>query len=235
MIRGAQRILHRSAAPCATLVLMLCLSQAATPPVASASPYRPYPIQSPERRELTRAYALAHYGIDDWRLIDPQMIIVHYTATDSESVSLSTFKPARLGSDRNDIALGGELNVGVHYLIGKDGTIWSLLPESDMGRHAVGFNHLAIGIEMVAATEKGLTPGQLGAAARLVADIARRNPSIVYLFGHHEYRQASRAHFALYRELQAGYLPPEKSDPGQAFMAALRETLRKDFDLGLLD
>jgi N-acetylmuramoyl-L-alanine amidase len=218
-----------------TLILILCLSQAPAPSALSASPYRPFPIQSEERRELTRAYALAHYGVDDWRLADPRMIIMHYTATDSESISLSTFKPPRLGSGRSDIASGGELNVGVHYLIGKDGTIWSLLPESAMGRHAVGFNHLAIGIEMVAATAKGLTAAQLGAAARLVSDIVRRNPSIAYLFGHHEYRQASRAHFALYRELQAGYLPPEKSDPGPAFMAALRETLKNDFELSLRD
>ena len=194
-----------------------------------------YPIQTAARKELAREYAKLHYGIDSWRLEEPRLVIVHYTATDSDSLSLSVFKPESLGSSRPDIVAGGALNVGVHYVITRDGTIRSLLPETDMGRHAVGYNHVALGIEMTGKDAKSLTREQLRSCAALVADIAARNPSIRYLCGHHEYMQASRAHLILYTELMPGYPPPAKADPGDEFMAGLRSMLNDEYSITLKD
>jgi N-acetyl-anhydromuramyl-L-alanine amidase AmpD len=193
------------------------------------------PIQSEGRKALAREYARIHYGLDEWRLVAPRLVIVHYTGSDSDAVSLSVFKPARLEASRTDIEAGGSLNVGVHYMIAKDGTIWSLLPESDMGRHAIGYNHVALGIELTGSSADKLTPAQLEACAALVADIARRTPSITYLCGHHEYVQEGRAHTVLYRELQPGYGPTRKTDPGEAFMNALRRLLLDRYSLNFLD
>lgn len=196
---------------------------------------REYPIQSDERKALTREYARAHYGIDDWRLTEPKMIVVHFTGTESDSESLSVFSPARLASSRRDIGSGGTVNVGIHYVIWKDGTVWSLLPETDMARHAIGFNHVALGIEMTGSSPGSLTSAQLDSCAALVADIARRNPSIRYLCGHHEYLQARRAHLFLFRDLDSGYAPTVKVDPGDGFMADLRSALSARFGVTLGD
>ena len=163
------------------LGLLYCLSlMAAQPPpeipvlpALAGITVKAWPIQSETRQELTREYSLLHYGINDWQLHDPQLIIIHYTGTDSDQVSLSVFKPAHLGASRPDIVAGGDLNVGVHYLITRDGTVWSLLPETAMGRHAIGYNHIALGIEMTGSAGSKLNAAQLRSCTALVADIAQ--------------------------------------------------------------
>jgi N-acetyl-anhydromuramyl-L-alanine amidase AmpD len=237
-------ILGEASGKLALACLLSCaslLGAAQSSPAAPRSDARPalavkaYPIQSEARKELARAYSRLHYGIDSWRLESPRLVVVHYTATDSDSASLSTFRPAGLGSSRPDIVAGGALNVGVHYLIARDGTVWSLLSESDMGRHAVGYNHVALGIEMTGKDEKSLTEAQLRSCAALVADIAARNPSIAYMCGHHEYVQEGRAHYRLYKELMKDYPPPAKADPGDAFMGKLRAILKDEYSVTLLE
>ena len=193
------------------------------------------PVQTDARKALARDYARVHYGIDDWRLAAPRMIVVHYTGTDSDEESLAVFRPDTLGSSRTDIESGGALNVGVHYVITKDGTVCSLLPETDMGRHVIGYNYVSLGIEMTGSSGAKLTDEQLASCAALVADIARRNPSVEYLCGHHEYMQVGRAHAVLYRELVKDFAPTVKSDPGPEFMAALRRRLRTAYGLELAD
>jgi hypothetical protein len=202
---------------------------------AAAIPVRPFPVQSDARKELAREYSRAHYGIDDWRLVDPRLIVVHYTGNDSDEWSLSAFKSDSLDASRTDIAAGGALNVGVQYVILKDGTVWSLLGETDMGRHAIGYNWTAIGIEMTGSAGSRLTEAQLESCAALIADIARRIHSIAYLCGHHEYVEKGRSHTVLYRELLTEFAPTVKSDPGPAFMAALRERLKTAYALELAD
>jgi hypothetical protein len=194
-----------------------------------------FPILTEKRLQLTREYARLHFGIDSAELSEPRMIVVHDTAIAGLSDSLATFKPDLLTAGRTDIAGHGDLNVGVHYLIAADGAIYRLLPETVMGRHVIGFNWCAIGIEMVARTEKNLTPAQLASCARLVAWIASRHPTIRYLIGHHEYMKGGLPHSSLFIEKDPSYLPTAKSDPGDTFMRELRGTLANRYALRLLD
>ena len=220
---------------CAALPAVLPCETPHDAPKVEPIQTRPYSVQSDARKTLTREYSRIHYGIDDWQLVDPRLIVVHYTGTDSDGESLSVFKPDELTASRTDISAGGALNVGVHYVITKDGTVWSLLSETDMGRHAIGYNYTSIGIEMTGSSGSKLTAAQLDSCAALVADIARRNPSIEYLCGHHEYVEKGRAHTVLYRELSPDFAPTVKSDPGPAFMASLRERLKTAYALELAD
>ncbi|HNX58883.1 MAG TPA: peptidoglycan recognition family protein, partial [Spirochaetota bacterium] len=105
-------------------------------------------IVTPLREELTRKYALVHYGIDSFTMKDPKIIVVHYTVTHDLRETLNMFSPDTLRNSRPDIAGGGDLNVGVHFTIDKQGKIYSLMPLTMMGRHTIGFNHLSIGIEL---------------------------------------------------------------------------------------
>jgi N-acetylmuramoyl-L-alanine amidase len=194
-----------------------------------------YPILSEKRLALTREYALLHYGTDSASLARPLMIVVHYTAIAGLKDSLSTFKPDLLAAGRTDIAGHGNVNVGVHYVVAPDGALYSLLPETVMGRHTIGFNWCAIGIEIVARGEKNLTEAELESTTRLVAWILSRHPSITYLIGHHEYMRKSLPHFTLYREADASYKPTVKIDPGDAFMKKLRGNLSSGFGLSPLD
>jgi N-acetylmuramoyl-L-alanine amidase len=201
-------------------------------PVAPA--LKEYPILTERRQELTREYVRLHYGLDTILLGEPQMIVVHYTAIAGLSASLGAFKPDLLGAGRTDIAGHGDVNVGIHYVVSRDGAVYRLLPEVIIARHTIGFNWCALGIELAAKNAAELTDAQLEATANLVAWIASRYPSIKYLIGHYEYMKKDLPHFTLYRELDRSYTPTVKTDPGEAFMVKLRRKLADTYGLELL-
>ncbi len=122
---------------------------------------RPIPFGATRRREM-RAYAQRHYGIGDYRLRRPRVIVEHYTATDTLAPVLSTF-----ANDSPDVELGELPGVCAHYVIDRDGTVYGLVPTTIMCRHTVGLNWTAIGIEHV-----GQSDGQvLGDRAQLRASL----------------------------------------------------------------
>jgi hypothetical protein len=123
-----------------------------------------------ERKSQMAAYSRRHYGGREWRLTDPKVIVLHFTATDSYDSVWSTF-------DSNAPNLGERPGVCSHYVIEQDGTIDELVPPGIRCRHTIGLNHLAIGIEMVQSTGSGAhwadqqileRRKQIGAALRLV-------------------------------------------------------------------
>jgi N-acetylmuramoyl-L-alanine amidase-like protein len=105
--------------------------------------WRPIPFGSKRKSEMA-AYARRHYGIDDYRLQDPRVIVEHYTANESFSATYNTFAP-----DRPDPELHELPGVCSHYVIDKDGTIYQLVSLSIMCRHTVGLNYTSVGIEHV--------------------------------------------------------------------------------------
>ena len=192
---------------------------------AAALEIKAHPIDSPQRRTLMREYARVHYGVDSSTLTAPSMIVIHDTEIGTLKETFAAFAPDALPAGRAEIKAGGAVNVGVHFVVDRDGTVYSLLPLDAMGRHAIGFNHVALGIENVAKTPKDLTDAQLRADAELVSDLVGRLPSILYLVGHHEYVMKKRPHYRLFKELDASYAPTSKSDPGPEFMRRLRARL----------
>ena len=182
-------------------------------------------IVTSARLELTRAYAKRHYGLNSYRLERPRMIVIHYTVSGNLRQALDVFRPERLSPARRELQGFGEVNVGAHFLVDKDGTVYSLLPTDVMGRHAVGFNHCAIGIENVARRASDLTPAQLKANVALIHHLLEKHSSLRFLAGHHELRTVGTPHATLYLEMDPRYQQSGKSDPGTAFMKALRERL----------
>ena len=104
---------------------------------------RRIPFGEKRKREMT-SYARRHYGMDDWRLRQPHVIVEHYTATDSFAATYNTFAP-----DVADPELGELPGVCAHFVINRDGTIYQLVSTRIMCRHTVGLNWTAIGIEHV--------------------------------------------------------------------------------------
>ena len=192
-----------------------------------------YPILSEKRLELTKKYSKQHYDQDRYHLYKPKMIVIHYTAQHSLKAGLYTFKPATIFMDRPFLPRFGDLNVGVHFIINKKGDIYQLLPTTIMGRHVIGFNHTAIGIENVAFEEDELTKEQLNKNAKLVAFLKARHPSIQYLIGHLEYMNRSLPHYKLRIQKDKSYEPTIKIDPGWGFMKSLRKKLKEDYQIEL--
>lgn len=101
-----------------------------------------------KRRSQMAAYSRRHYGKREWRLRNPKVIVLHFTATDSYRSVWSTF-------DSNAPSMGERPGVCSHYVVGQGGTIRELVPPRIRCRHAIGLNHVSLGIEMVQATGRG--------------------------------------------------------------------------------
>ena len=123
-----------------------------------------------ERKSQMAAYSRRHYGEREWRLTDPKVIVLHFSATDSYDSVWSTF-------DANAPNLGERPGVCAHYVIEQNGTVDELVPPTIRCRHTIGLNHVGIGIEMVQSTGRGAhwadqqildRRRQVGAALRLV-------------------------------------------------------------------
>jgi N-acetylmuramoyl-L-alanine amidase len=98
----------------------------------------------PARKAQMKAYAERHYGIDTYKLIDPHVIVIHYTVTPSYQATFNTFAP-----DTPDPELHELPNTCAHYVIDQFGVIHQLVSLQIMCRHTVGLNWTAIGIEHV--------------------------------------------------------------------------------------
>lgn len=105
------------------------------------------PYSAKRKRQMAR-YSGRHYGLRRWRLRNPTVIVLHFTAT-------STYAPVRNHFASNSPSRGEMPGVCTHYVVDKDGTIYELVPLSIRCRHAIGLNHRSIGIEMVQETGRG--------------------------------------------------------------------------------
>jgi N-acetylmuramoyl-L-alanine amidase len=101
----------------------------------------------PKRKAETVAYVRRHYGSfmkPTWRLVDPQVIVIHYTDGPSFGSAYNTF-----AADVPDPELHELPGTCAHFVIDQAGTIHQLVSLGIMCRHTVGLNWTAIGIEHV--------------------------------------------------------------------------------------
>ncbi|MBK7197753.1 MAG: N-acetylmuramoyl-L-alanine amidase [Myxococcales bacterium] len=183
-----------------------------------------WPVPWPaERERLMLAYRRLHSDPAATDLtITPRMIVLHYTGGHSAKGTHGYFSRTRIEAERATLRKGGEAGVVSHFLVDRDGTIFRLIPETRMGRHAIGVNHAAIGVENVGDGDRyPLTDAQVAANVALIRDLAARFP-IERVLGHHEV--ATLRGTPAYLELVRGYRN-EKGDPGPRFMAAVRAGL----------
>ena len=202
-----------------------------SPTAATAQTIIDRPISfSEDRTAMTLAYIREHYGLTPPDLtITPRIIVLHWTAIEDLEGSFRAFDGETLAG-RPDIAGAGDVNVSIHFLVDRDGTIYRLMPETWMARHVIGLNYDAIGVENVGTggpDSDTLTPAQVEANIRLVRYLARKHPTIEYLIGHHEYEEFEG--HPLWRELDPTYRTA-KIDPGERFMRAVRTGVA-DLDL----
>lgn len=172
------------------------------------------------RDELIDEYTLRHYG-KIYRKIIPQAVVVHWTAFGTQESVWRYFYAEEMPDDE------GRLNVASQFIVDRDGTIWRLMPETKFARHAIGYNHCAIGIENVGGYDgrEDLTEEQLAANVRLIKYLHEKYPTIKYVFGH--YQQDAALASGLFIENIPDYYA-KKPDPGPIFMRGLRAQLESD-------
>lgn len=204
----------------AVLILALLLSCSASRKIVD----KPI-IFNEERNQLTIQYLKDRYGLEqESPSIVPMMIVLHWTAIPTFEGSFDAFLNTKLPKWRPDIESVSGLNVSTHFLVDQNGTIYSLMPETTMGRHVIGLNHCAIGIENVGGTnDTPLTKAQLKSNIWLVKYLAKKY-NIIYVIGHHEYTLFEN--HVLWLEKDDGYRT-NKTDPGDEFMAKVRKATNK--------
>lgn len=200
---------------------------------------------SDKRRALTLDYLERHnpelYALqkDKAGLVaitfDPKIVVIHYTVITDLAATIRYFSNETIEAGRKQVSANGALNVGVQFVVDRDGKIYQLYPETVMSRHAIGLNHLAIGIENIGNGDIGegdkshpLTEAQLISNVKLVKYLASKHPNIKTMVAHSEYRlleDVTHPDHALFFEKHPDYRT-EKVDPGINFMKKLRKNLK---------
>jgi N-acetylmuramoyl-L-alanine amidase/Zinc carboxypeptidase len=157
---------RRAAGRHARAVLAIAVRRTATASRAAPKPEidrDPIPFGAERRRQM-RAYSKRHYGKAEARLLDPKVIVEHYTASTTYSSAFNTF-----ASNAPDVEFGERPGVCAHFVIDRDGTIHQLVALRWRCRHTVGLNDTAIGIEHVGVSDADVMgrPAQLTASLRL--------------------------------------------------------------------
>jgi len=174
-----------------------------------------------EREKLSIEYLKVRHGLDkETATIDPTMVVVHWTAVPTLEATFNVFNPVHLGV-RPELTSASNLNVSAHFLVDRDGTIFRLLPDTTFGRHTIGLNYTAIGIENIGGPDDPLTKAQLKANADLIRYLHKKH-KLTYMIGHHEYYDFQGTE--IWKETDPNYLT-QKQDPGPKFMKQLRKKL----------
>ena len=209
--------------PVATAVVV-GLALAAGAASAAPSSTRPPPIVrsfipfGQARKDQMRAYALEHYGIDSYRLVNPHLIVWHFTATTTYQSVWNTF-----ADDVPDVQYHELPQVCAHFVIDTDGTIHELVPLEIMCRQVVGLNYTAIGIENVGESDRQV----MGDARQYQSALAltrwlrcRFRIPAANVIGHAESLQS---HY--YRELVAAFRGQTHADFNRADMNVVRRAV----------
>lgn len=216
-------------------LLLFIVSGLSIPNVKAASFVKDTSIQiiqlpinySKERIKLSIEYLKLRHGITQSSpTINPKIIVLHYTDGGTIKSIHNYFNPATIENARQLNKKVSALNVGSQYLIDRDGTIYQLMPDTLLARHAIGINYCAIGVENIGSDNNPLTQAQVVANAKLVRYLSKKY-KIEYLVGHSEYTVFRNT--PIWKETDPKYIT-YKSDPGKKFMEGVRALTK---DLGL--
>ena len=108
-----------------------------------------------KRKAETAVYNKRHYHENTFALTNPKVVVLHFTAGAQWQSAWNTF--AADSKYMSTPGLWEYPGVSAHFIVCKDGTIIQCLSLSLRGRHAIGLNWTAIGIEIVQEVPSGNT------------------------------------------------------------------------------
>jgi beta-N-acetylhexosaminidase len=161
----------------------------AAPPQGSGSAPEPKIIRrfipfGAKRKAETRAYAERHYGLSTDKLVDPKVIVEHFTESADAQSAINTF-----ATDAPDSELHELPQTCAHFVIDTDGTIYQLVSLTEICRHTVGLNYTAFGIEQAGFSDQEILnrKPELDAALQLTHWLrCRYGIDVKNVIGHNE-------------------------------------------------
>jgi N-acetylmuramoyl-L-alanine amidase len=140
------------------------------------------------------------------------MVVIH--STGGPTCDAKTGKPiwVKAGTLADDIlSIEAHPKLGIHYMIDRDGTVRSSVPEDRIAHHVFGYSARSIAIELVNDGDgvDSFPEAQLDATVTLIRDIARR-------------RGVTRHGVKMHSDLDHGFMTCDRTkrrkvDPGSAF------------------
>jgi N-acetylmuramoyl-L-alanine amidase len=174
---------------------------------------------SKERTELSIEYLKQRHGLNQATpTITPKIIVLHFTGFGDIKTIHAYFNAEKIEESRQINKKVSTLNVGAHYLIDRDGTVYQLIADTLFARHVIGLNYCSIGVENIGSEKEPLTNDQIIANVKLVRYLNSKY-KIDYLIGHDEYLNFRNTPY--WKETDSKYITT-KSDPGKSFMEAVR-------------
>jgi beta-N-acetylhexosaminidase len=189
-------------------------TQIAPPPIVR----RLIPFPRKRKNEMA-AYARRHYGINSYKLVNPHVIVEHYTETSTFQQTYNTFAPDVPDSELHELP-----GTCAHFVIDRDGTIYQLVPLGLMCRHTVGLNYTSFGIEHVGMSDQQILGDrrQMTASLRLTRWLrCRYGIAVKNVIGHNESLSSPYHH-----ELVARLRTQTHGDWRRADMNVYRSRLR---------
>jgi N-acetylmuramoyl-L-alanine amidase len=175
-----------------------------------------------ERIRLSVEYLKNRHGIiQDKPTIIPKIIVLHYTAGGTVKTNFNYFNNIQIENARKINKDQSLLNVSAHYLIDRDGTIYHLVDDNLLARHAIGLNYCSIGVENIGSKNEPLTEQQVIANANLIRHLCKKH-KIEYVIGHSEYTKFRKTE--LWKETNPNYIT-YKEDPGNNFLIDVRKLI----------
>ena len=142
---------------------------------------------SKERTELSIEYLKQRHGLNQATpTITPKIIVLHFTGFGNIKTIHAYFNAEKIEESRQINKKVSTLNVGAHYLIDRDGTVYQLIADTLFARHVIGLNYCSIGVENIGSEKEPLTNDQIVANVKLVRYLNSKY-KIDYLIGHDEY------------------------------------------------
>ncbi|HEY6094910.1 MAG TPA: peptidoglycan recognition family protein [Gallionellaceae bacterium] len=167
--------------------------------------------------EARRAGALRTQPVD--------MVVIH--STGGPTCDAASGKPIWVGAgvmQDNLRQIEAHPVLGIHYMINRDGTLRSSVPENQIAHHVYHYSERSIAIELINEGDgkDPFPPAQLDALVKLLRDIVQR-------------RGITRDHIVRHSDLDHGRMACDKShrrkvDPGAAF--PYKAVLDRVYDAG---
>jgi len=183
-------------------------------------------LPSKTYKNLAKEYSKTHYNIDDIHIKDHKIIVIHSTATKTLEGTINVFNSDYL-IGRSDIKNSGDVNVSIHFIVDRDGTVYSYTPITVLARHVIGLNYTSIGIENVGFPDD-LTEHQLLSNIKLVNYLKENIDTIEHVIGHFEYNDKNAPHYSLMKNYIPNYTPRMRYDPSKLFVDTVREGLEEN-------
>jgi hypothetical protein len=176
------------------------------------------------RSKLTQEYLKKHYGVSlksiDFSPNALKMIIVHRSKTGDLSDFFESVRKSILpGTQEFEDDENADVNMSTHYVIDRDGAIYSLMKDFQIARHSVGLDRSAIGITVIGAATDELSDKQVVGTAMLIRYLKSKYSELTWLISDGE---TSSFQDSSFWEERLPFVRDRAREPGAPFMDKLR-------------